>query len=117
MLKRLDAPRELRFTPSALEALASQPWPGNLRELHSVVRQVVRTRRVGDVSVRDLPPTYQGRARSRRLTPLQQAEHDAIVEALRACRGNKKDAAKQLGISRSTLYTAIRTLGIVEPLV
>jgi transcriptional regulator of acetoin/glycerol metabolism len=115
MLKRLDAPRELRFTPSALEALASQPWPGNLRELFSVVRQVVRTRRVGDVTVRDLPPSYQSRARAGRLTPLQQAEHGAIVEALRACGGVKKSAAKQLGISRSTLYAAIRTLGIVDP--
>lgn len=115
MLKGLGAPRELRFTPSALEALASQAWPGNLRELHSVVRQVVHTRHVGDVVVRDLPAAYQGRARSRLLNPLEQAEHDTIVEALRACGGNKKDTARRLGISRTTLYTSIRKLGIVDP--
>lgn len=115
MLTRLGAPRELRFTPSAFEALASHSWPGNLRELHAVVQQVLHTRRVGDVSVRDLPAAYQGRARSRMLTPLEQAEHDAIMEALRACSGNKKDTAKRLGISRTTLYNAIRTLGIVNP--
>lgn len=114
MLRRLQAPRELRFTPSALEALASHPWPGNLRELHSVVRQVVRSRQVGDVSVRDLPSGYQGLARSRFFTPLEQAEHDAIVKALRVCGGNKKDAAKRLGISRTTLYKSIRSLAIVD---
>ena len=115
MLAELGAPRELRFTPSALEALTSQPWPGNLRELSSVVREVVRSRRIGDVAVRDLPAAYWGRARSRQLTPMEQAESDAIVEALRATGGNKKNAAKRLGISRTTLYNAIRTLGIVTP--
>lgn len=115
MLADLGAPRELRFTPSALEALSSHEWPGNLRELYSVVRAVVRTRAVGDVAVRDLPESYWSRARGRRLTPMEQAERDAIVDALRATGGNKKDAAKRLGISRTTLYNAIRTLGIVTP--
>jgi sigma-54 dependent transcriptional regulator, acetoin dehydrogenase operon transcriptional activator AcoR len=115
MLDQLNAPRELRFTPGALEALASQPWPGNLRELSAVVASVIRTRGVGDVGVRDLPPGYQVRARSRSLTTLEQAERDAIVAALRATGGNKKAAASRLGISRTTLYQAIRTLGIVVP--
>lgn len=114
ILRSLNAPRELRFTPAALEALASQSWPGNLRELHSAVREVIRTRQVGDVRACDLPFGYQGRARSRALTPMEQAERDAIVEALRACGGNKTSAAQRLGISRTTLYTAIRTLGIAS---
>jgi len=115
MLTELGAARELRFAPGALEALSGQSWPGNLRELFSVVRQVVETRRVGDVGVRDLPQAYQGRARARMLTPMEQAERDAIVEALRSTGGNKKDAAKRLGISRTTLYNAIRAFGIVTP--
>jgi transcriptional regulator of acetoin/glycerol metabolism len=115
MLTALGAPRELRFTPGALEALAGQDWPGNLRELHAVVRQVVETRQVGDVVVGDLPQSYRGRARCRLLTPMEQAERDAIVDALRATGGNKKDAARRLGISRTTLYNAIRAYGIVTP--
>lgn len=115
MLAELGAPRELRFTPSALEALGSQPWPGNLRELSSVLRAVVDSRGIGDVAVHDLPEAYWGRASTRRLTPLEEAERDAIVESLRATGGNKKDAAKRLGISRTTLYNAIRSLGIVIP--
>ena len=115
MLVALTAPRELRFTPGALEALAGQPWPGNLRELESVIRRVLETRGVGDVIARDLPEGYRGRARCRGLTPIEQAERSAIVDALRLTKGNKKDAAKRLGISRTTLYSAIRTLGIVPP--
>ncbi|WP_107655972.1 sigma-54-dependent Fis family transcriptional regulator [Nocardia suismassiliense] len=116
MLAELGAPRELRFTPSALEALAGQPWPGNLRELHAVVRQIVQTRTVGDVTVHDLPEAYRGQARSRLLTPIEQAEHDAIIDALRTSGGNKLEAAHRLGISRTTLYRAIARYGIIAPL-
>lgn len=115
MLVELGAARELRFTPGALEALAGQPWPGNLRELESVVREVARRWQVGDVALHDLPEKYRNRARSRVLTPMEQAERDAIVEALRATKGNKLDAAAHLGISRTTLYRMIRRYGIVPP--
>jgi sigma-54 dependent transcriptional regulator, acetoin dehydrogenase operon transcriptional activator AcoR len=115
MLAELQAPHELRFTPGALEALAGQPWPGNLRELHSVVRQVVQTRSTGDVTVHDLPEAYRGQARSRLLTPIEQAEHDAIIVALRTTGGNKLEAAHRLGISRTTLYRNITRYGIVAP--
>jgi transcriptional regulator of acetoin/glycerol metabolism len=63
----------------------------------------------------DLPEVYRGRARCRLLTPMERAERDAIVEVLRATGGNKKDAARRLGISRTTLYNAIRAFGIVAP--
>ncbi|GHE76325.1 siderophore-interacting protein [Amycolatopsis deserti] len=115
MMTELGAARELRFTPAALEALATHSWPGNLRELNAVVRQVVQVREVGDVSVHDLPQAYRGRARTRVLTPIEQAEREAIVEALRVTGGNKKDAAQRLGISRTTLYNSIRVFGIVTP--
>lgn len=115
MTAELGAPRELRWTTAALESLAAQAWPGNLTELHAVVRHVVSTRRIGDVTVHDLPERYRGRAPIRKLTPIERAEHDAIVDALRAAEGNKLVAAKRLGISRTTLYRAIRRYGIAPP--
>lgn len=46
---------------------------------------------------------------SRRLTRLEQAEATVIAEVLVATAGNKTEAARQLGISRPTLYAKIRS--------
>lgn len=48
----------------------------------------------------------------RSLTIRERAERDAIVGALRAYDGNKVQAARELGMSRTTLYTRIRQLRI-----
>jgi hypothetical protein len=111
ILTELEAAPQLRFTPAALEALARQDWPGNLSELYSVVKGITERRRVGDITVGDLPVTHRNPPR-RRLSPIEQAERDAIANALRLAGGNKKAAAQQLGISRTTLYKALRCYGI-----
>jgi transcriptional regulator of acetoin/glycerol metabolism len=111
VLNEMGAPLQLRFTPAALEALARHEWPGNFRELYSVVGGIRERRRVGDVTVADLPESYQNPPR-RRLSPIEQAERDAIANALRLSGGNKKAAAQQLGISRTTLYKALRSYGL-----
>ena len=112
ILEQLGTPPQLRFTPAALEALSGQEWTGNLRELYTAVKTVTENRRVGDVTVSDLPVRYRARI-TRSLTPMEQAERETIVAALQDSHGNKKAAAKQLGISRSTLYNAIRSYGIL----
>jgi transcriptional regulator of acetoin/glycerol metabolism len=113
ILSEIGAERELRFTPGALGALAAHDWPGNLHELRAAVQRVVDTRRIGDVIVADLPQTLRNRPR-RALRPIEQAERDTIITALQASRGNKKLAAQTLGISRTTLYRALRTYQIVD---
>ncbi|GHB83235.1 sigma 54 type regulator [Streptomyces umbrinus] len=112
MLGDLGIGDRLHFTPAALAALAGHPWPGNLSELHSVVRTVAGHRSVGDITPWDLPEGYRVSPRRRSMTPLERAEHDAIAAALRECGGNKLHAAKRLGISRTTLYNRMRTLQI-----
>lgn len=104
--------RSLRVTPSALELLRAQQWPGNLRELEAVLHHAAGQRGDGDITAQDLPAAYRRAATRRRLTAWEQAEHDAITAALAACGGNKVHAAEHLGISRSTLYNRIRALGI-----
>lgn len=111
MIDRHLPGRGLRLTPSALDALYTQPWPGNLRELESVLRKAAATRTAGDITAADLPPGYRSGS-GHRLSAWEQAERDAIVRVLEATRGNKVHAAQHLGISRSTLYSRIRALGL-----
>ncbi|WP_425550401.1 helix-turn-helix domain-containing protein [Actinopolymorpha pittospori] len=54
-------------------------------------------------TVEDLPASYRANREVRRLTPLEQAEHDTIVRILRAHEGNKAQAAKELGIGHDVV--------------
>jgi transcriptional regulator of acetoin/glycerol metabolism len=112
ILRNLGVQSTVRFTPEALEALAANQWEGNVRELHTVVTQAVSRRRAGDITRADLPEQYRHRATRLRLTPMEQAKRTTIIDALRRAGGDKKRAAAQLGISRTTLYAALRTYDI-----
>lgn len=101
-----------RFTPPTLARLAELDWPGNLRELEHVVRTVVARRSAGDILVSDLPPEYRSGPETARMSPWERSEHDTIVAALERNGGNKVAAARDLGISRGTLYNRIRSLRI-----
>lgn len=114
MLHDLDPQHSLHLTSSALTALSAHPWPGNLRELRAVVEHAARSRGVGGITVDDLPEAYRTREPSRSLAPIERAERDAILGALRDHDGNKVRASAALGISRTTLYAKMRTLRITS---
>jgi sigma-54 dependent transcriptional regulator, acetoin dehydrogenase operon transcriptional activator AcoR len=101
----------LGITASALQILAAQAWPGNIRELRSVLEWAVRGRSIGDITESDLPSSFRS-GPTRRLTGMETAEREAIQSALRACDGNRVAAAVKLGIGRTTLYDRIRRYGI-----
>lgn len=119
--KRLG--RRLGISASGVEWLASQPWPGNARELeHTIERAGVLTDH--DVlEPADFRPPLAGSATSRGesgvpTTPttlretLDAAERAAIAEALAAARGNRREAATRLGVSLRTLFYKIARHGL-----
>ncbi|MBK1784762.1 sigma-54-dependent Fis family transcriptional regulator [Prauserella cavernicola] len=112
LLSGLRPGSSLRLTAGALELLAAQPWPGNLRELETVLDEAADRRTAGDLTARDLAPGCRVSAATPQLTGWERAEHDAITKALAAVGGNKVHAARHLGISRSTLYNRMRALRI-----
>ncbi|CAM3233887.1 helix-turn-helix domain-containing protein [Tsukamurella hominis] len=98
-----------------IDALSGHDWPANLAELDRVLATAVATaatRGSRHVTVDDLPQRYRGTARAAGLTLLERTERQQIIDSLARCRGNKARAAKELGISRSTLYVRLRALGI-----
>ncbi|MEV6627579.1 helix-turn-helix domain-containing protein, partial [Amycolatopsis sp. NPDC051114] len=111
-IARALLPGSLRLTPGALELLSSQQWPGNLRELEGVLAGAADRRSAGDLTAADIAPGCADTAPGAALSGWEQAEYDVIVRTLRACDGNKVRAAKQLGISRSTLYNRMRALRV-----
>jgi DNA-binding NtrC family response regulator len=101
-----------RLAPEALQALLRLDWPGNVRQLENVLRGLVSGGRRSDITLDDLPVDIRRQTSRRRLTRLEQMELDQILLALRQSDGNKVDAARALGISRSTLYRKLEALGI-----
>ncbi|MBL7487668.1 hypothetical protein I6A60_19490 [Frankia sp. AgB1.9] len=102
------------LAPSAVEALRAHDWPGNLHELRAVVAAAALTARHSEITVRDLPLAYRRTARARQLGRLESAERDVIVAALAESHRNIAQTARLLGVSRPTLYSRIRALGIAR---
>ncbi len=100
-------------------------WPGNVRELENVVERAINFTRGSMIGVEELPLYLQdgghgnrGKAGARRKRMLRErredAENEAILAALEQTGGNKAQAAKLLGISRTWLYAKISRGGIAD---
>jgi sigma-54 dependent transcriptional regulator, acetoin dehydrogenase operon transcriptional activator AcoR len=108
---------------AALERLTEHAWPGNIRELRNVIRSAFAICDHKVIRLCDLPAqlSLEGRSRataagSGHITPssdpLAHAERETLLSAIRACRGNLCHTAKQLGISRNSLYRKLKRHGI-----
>lgn len=114
LVARLARGADITLSAEAMRLLLRNRWPGNVSELVRVLSKIVARRRVGVVTLQDLPPEAWSIGR-RVLTPLETIECDAIVQALVEKDGSKADAAHQLGMSRATIYRKIHDFGIVMP--
>jgi transcriptional regulator of acetoin/glycerol metabolism len=111
-LGKLSQQGRVTCSPAATQLLLRHAWPGNTAQLWTVLKQVVRRRRVGQIMPEDLPPECWTVSR-RMLSPLESIERDAIVQSLLDHGGNKIRAARALGMSRATIYRRIHEFGIV----
>jgi len=89
-----------------------------VRELENVIERIAVLNRSGTVESKDLPPVIRQTASDPKLHgipgTLQEVERQRILDALLETGGNKKQAARRLGIHRSTLYAKIRRYGLDE---
>lgn len=106
--------RTVRASTAALEALQEYDWPGNLRQLDEVVREVVESTPAPVIGTADLPRQLRHGSR-RSLSPLEAAEAAVIARVLDESGWNKKLAAQRLQIARGSLYQKMRRYRIVGP--
>jgi DNA-binding NtrC family response regulator len=110
----LEFGRQVRLTSEALERLVAYPWPGNVRQLRSVLETAVAMAPADELRPADLRLDGDGSGLSAGPASLnlEHLEAWAIREALARTAGVHVQAAKLLGIHRETLLNKIKRYGI-----
>jgi transcriptional regulator with PAS, ATPase and Fis domain len=107
------------FTPDAIDALRRHAWPGNVRELMSVIRRTVVISNSPVVAASDLigladqdrmPSVPQA---STRPLPGSEEERLALIGALERTQENIAETARELNVSRVTLYRMLHRHAIL----
>ena len=96
--------RHATFSPAAERALRARRWPGNVRELRNVIERAVLMSRGPVIDAASLLPEAED-APTTDVPPrqLRAIIKNTVRETLDQCGGNKSDAARKLGISRTRL--------------
>lgn len=109
-----------RLTGEVLEMLANHSWPGNVRELRNVVETIMVLATADVVDVATLPravldeltgarePALSATRSPMRKATLGGVEREAISAAIVVRQGNLTQVARDLNISRSTLYLKVK---------
>lgn len=112
------------LSPGAIDLLRQYGWPGNIREFRNVMESMLLTARGRVLTEADLPAdlvtTLAGncpaaldiRGEELDLTCLENAEREAILRAIKGCRGNMTAVARELGIAKSTVYVKLKRFGL-----
>ncbi|MDQ2821834.1 MAG: sigma-54-dependent Fis family transcriptional regulator [Pseudomonadota bacterium] len=126
---------------SLLAVLEQHPWPGNIRQLRHLLRSMIALRQTDTLTLADLPPDFalqagtvptpgagaavdggeatgtasDAPAPGSNLNPLECAERQALLQELTRHGWNMSTLARQLNISRNTLYRKVQRLNITNP--
>ena len=114
---------ELAFDAAVLRLFQAYAWPGNVRELKNVVERMVVMAEGNTLGLEDVPYEIRGATESgssRETTAivpsepmtLRDLERGHIERVMKHTAGNKKEAARVLGIDRSTLYAKLKAYGL-----
>ena len=134
-LDRISREHGTKFTLSdeALRTMMRHDWPGNVRELENAVERACALSSGPVLHLGDLPTQLQqqglaahraaaaaGEAEESDAAPqvksLAELEREAILGAIRTLNGDKLQAAKLLGIGKTTLYRKLKEYGIADPM-
>ena len=120
LLAREAAGQEVVLDIAAREVLLAYTWPGNVRQLSTVLRALVALCDGGCVGVEDLPKAIRqltppsGSPVEVAYSPLNDAERLTLLNALNLQRWHISHTAKYLGLSRNTLYRKLHKYGLAR---
>jgi DNA-binding NtrC family response regulator len=96
------------LSAKAEEALNQYNWPGNVRQLRSVIEQSVIFARGNEIEADELGITFESSVTQGGMNSLAECERRHIKQILANVDGNKTEAAKQLEVARSTLILKLK---------
>ena len=118
LVDRSSTPVPTVVAAAAMRALREHPWRGNVHELFGAVESAAIRSRNGEIRIEHLPPEIRaqgsGPASRYRAPRTEDEERGEIVAALTAASGARAQAADSLGMSRTTLWRRMKTLGLLE---
>jgi len=130
IILQIEQAGKVEISPEVMAIFETHPWPGNIRQLHNVLRTALALSDGGPIAELHLTQDFtdemkllvevmpqQANAEQSAVEPLKAvALNDMAADAIRAAMqnqaGNISAVARQLGISRNTLYRRLRTLGL-----
>jgi PAS domain S-box-containing protein len=109
-------------SPEAMALLMAHDYPGNIRELENIIEHAFVICPDAAIGARCLPESLVGKHSPGVPLPtsgfdstVKAAEAQAILDALSQCGGNRNEAAKALGMHKSTLFRKIKALELALP--
>ena len=113
---RLQGKNITIISEPALAALMTAPLPGNIRELENAIEYAFVICQGDSIEMHHLPPQYSEIKRQShdvsKVVLFDSAERDVIRSVLKRNQGNRTKAARELGISRQTLWRKMNRLGL-----
>ena len=105
------------MTPESMDLLLSYSWPGNIRELKSVLEYAFAVAERGLIRVDQLPQSVVRDevepVQIRKITPSDEpAEKSELIQALTQANGNQSEAARLLDVSRVTVWNRMKKFNI-----
>jgi DNA-binding NtrC family response regulator len=122
-----DGGGKKKVTPEVMECFMEYSWPGNVRELENIIKRLIILSDGNEITVKDLPERLRPSKKEKLLDSsfaklpetgldlkkmLEDLERKFIQQALERTGGVKSQAAKLLGLNRTTLIEKMKKLGM-----
>ncbi len=121
-IHRRHAESEQQLCPHLLSLLLSYSWPGNLRELDSLIKVSALMAQGEETLALAHVPTHLSKKLSQAQDVTTAAEptlklratvEDKLLKTYQANQGNISKTSRMLGVSRNTIYRKLKSLGIL----